>query len=72
MPKNMQHGFEVVLTIIWLGGTAFILEEVDGGWRWLGVIVLLIVVVAVEVVFVRWNTGHWPGGTTTTSEPKLS
>jgi hypothetical protein len=57
--KKVQHGLEVALTIIWLGGTIFLLEVLDTGW--LGPIILLIVVVLVEVAFVVWNEGHLPG-----------
>ncbi|HCB03027.1 MAG TPA: hypothetical protein PLZ93_02025 [Nocardioides sp.] len=64
MSKNLKRGFEGVLTVIWLGGTAFLVEEMDSGWRWLAVVALLAVVVAIEVVFIRWNEGHWPGVTT--------
>jgi hypothetical protein len=58
--KPVERGFEVALTVIWLGGAAYFREVLNTGW--LEPIVLLVVVVIVEVVFVRWNTGHWPGG----------
>ncbi len=53
--KKFQHVLEVVLTIIWLGGTSFLLEEMDTGW--MGPIILLAVLVVVEVAFVAWNEG---------------
>ena len=56
--KKVQRGVEVVLTVIWLGGTSFLLEVRHTGW-W-GPIVLLVVVVLVEVAFVVWNEGHLP------------
>jgi hypothetical protein len=57
--KNVRHGLEVVLTVIWLGGTSFLVEVMHTG-LW-GPIVLLVVVVLVEVAFVVWNEGHLPG-----------
>jgi hypothetical protein len=57
--KNVQRGVEVVLTVIWLGGTSFLLEVVHTGW-W-GPVVLLVLVVLLEVAFVVWNEGHLPG-----------
>ena len=52
--KKFQHVLEVVLTCIWLGGTTFLLEELDTGWR--GPVILLVVVVLVELAFVVWVT----------------
>jgi hypothetical protein len=49
----------VVLTVIWLGGTSFLLGVMHTGLS--GPIVLLVVVVLVEVAFVAWNEGHLPG-----------
>ena len=53
--KNVQRGVEVVLTVIWLGGTSFLLEVTHTGW-W-GPIVLLVVVVLLDVAFEVWNKG---------------
>ena len=53
--KKFQHVLEVVLTCIWLGGTTFLLEGLDTGWR--GPVILLVVVVLVELAFVVWNDG---------------
>jgi hypothetical protein len=64
--KKVQRGVEVVLTVIWLGGTSFLLEVMHTGW-W-GPIVLLVVVVLVEVAFVAWNEGHLPGAKKATEE----
>ena len=64
--KNVLHGLEVVLTVIWLGGTSFLLEVMHTGW-W-GPIVLLVVVVLVEVAFVVRNEGHLPGAKKATEE----
>jgi hypothetical protein len=57
--KNVQRGVEVVLTVIWLGGTSFLLEVMHTG-LW-GPIVLLVVAVLAEGAFVAWNEGHLPG-----------
>jgi hypothetical protein len=54
--KKFQHGLELVLTVIWLGGTSFLLEQMDTGW--LGPVILLVAVVVLEVAFVVWNEGH--------------
>jgi hypothetical protein len=56
--KEVERVFEVVLTVIWLGGTLLFLEVMDTGWR--EPIVLLVGVVLVEVVFIVWNEGHLP------------
>jgi hypothetical protein len=69
LSKGVQRGFEVVLSTLWLGGTAFLLDVVHTG-LW-GPIVLLIGVVVAELLFVRWNDGHWPGDKTA-SESKPS
>ena len=55
------------MTVIWLGGTNFLLEVMHTGW-W-GPIVLLVVVVLVEVAFVVWNEGHLPGARKATEKP---
>ena len=57
--KKVQRGVEVVLTVIWLGGTSFLLEVMHTGW-W-GPIILLVVVVLLDVAFEVWNDGHLPG-----------
>jgi hypothetical protein len=54
--KKVSHGLEIVLTVIWLGGTAFFLDVLDTGW--LGPIILLAFVVVIETAFVVWNEGH--------------
>ena len=64
--KNVQRGVEVVLTVIWLGGTSFLLEVRHTGW-W-GPIVLFVVLVLLEVAFVAWNEGHLPGARKATEE----
>jgi hypothetical protein len=55
-----------VLTGVWLVGGAVILEALHISlWARIALIaVLLVVVVAVEVVFYRWNEGRWPAATT--------
>lgn len=66
--KKVQHGVEAVLTVVWLGGTALLLEVLHTGW--LAPIFLLIFVVLVEVVFEIWNQGGLPGAKKTGgSEP---
>lgn len=57
--KKFQHGLEVVLTAIWLGGTSFLWEEMDTGWR--GPVILLVAVVLIELAFVVWNDGLLSG-----------
>jgi hypothetical protein len=54
--KKVERALEVVLTVVWLGGTALFIEVMDTGW--LEPVILLVVVVLVEVVFVVWNEGH--------------
>ena len=63
--KKVQRGVEVVLTVIWLGGTSFLLEVRHTGW-W-GPIVLLVVVVLLDVAFEVWNKGL-PGAKKATEE----
>lgn len=53
--KRVQHGVEVALTIIWLGGVAYLREVLGTGWT--EPILLLVAVLVVEVVFVIWNHG---------------
>lgn len=44
--------------MVWLGGTALLLEVVQASWWW--AVALLAVVILVELAFVRWNEGRWP------------
>ena len=53
--KHVEHRVEIVLSILWLGGSAFLREVLHTGWT--GPILLLIVVVLLEVGFVVWNRG---------------
>lgn len=50
---------ELVLTGIWLGGTAYLMEVLHTG-LW-GPIMLLAVVIVVELAFLRRHDGHWQG-----------
>jgi hypothetical protein len=45
--------------VIWLGGTAYLLGPAQAPW-WT-VVVLLGAVGVAELLFRRWNDGHWPG-----------
>jgi hypothetical protein len=53
--KRVERVVEIALTILWLGGTALLLEVMHTGWS--EPIILLLVVVVLEVVFVVWNHG---------------
>lgn len=53
--KRVEHGVEIALTVLWLGGAIYLREVLETGWS--GPIVLLVVVVAIEVAFVVWNRG---------------
>jgi len=53
--KRVSRGLEIVLTVIWLSGAAYLYEVHQPGWT--EQIVLLLVVLAIEVVFVIWNHG---------------
>ena len=57
-PK-VKRGLGAALTLIWLSGTTYLLEVLHTG-LW-GPIVLLVVVGVAELLFMRWNDGHWPG-----------
>jgi hypothetical protein len=63
-PKTKRL-LEAVLTAIWLGGTAYLVEVLHTG-LW-GPIALLVVVVVAEVAFLRWSDGHWPGSEPTSA-----
>ena len=63
--KKVQRRLEVVLTVLWLGGTTVLLEVMHTGW--LGPLILLVVVVLIDVAFAVWNDG-WPGAKSSTSE----
>jgi hypothetical protein len=43
------------LAALWLGGSAYLREVLHTGWS--GPIILLVVVVALELIFVVWNRG---------------
>jgi hypothetical protein len=53
--KRVQHGVEIVLAVIWLGGVAYLREVLHTGWT--EPIILLVAVLVIEVVFVIWNHG---------------
>jgi hypothetical protein len=53
--KSVEHGLEVVLAALWLGGSAYLREVLHTGWS--GPIILLVVVVVLELIFVVWNRG---------------
>jgi hypothetical protein len=50
-----------VLTGIWLVGLVVLMDVLHTGW-WAPIALLAVVVVA-ELVFLRWNEGRWPVGT---------
>jgi hypothetical protein len=52
--------FSWILTGVWLVGSALMVEVLHWAWWWW--VVWLGVVVAVELVFVRWNQGAWQTG----------
>lgn len=58
LSRTGRRWFEVGLTVVWLGGTALLLEVVQASWWW--AVALLAVVILVELAFVRWNEGRWP------------
>ena len=53
--RSVEHWVEIALTIIWVGGGAYLLEVMHTGW--VGPVVLLVVVVLIEVAFLVWNYG---------------
>ena len=55
VPKRVEHGVEIALTVLWLGGAVYLREVLNTGWS--GPIILLVVVVVLEVLFVVWNRG---------------
>lgn len=59
--KQFKRGFDGALTVIWLAGVAVLLEYLDTSLWWAAA--WLAVVGVVELIFIRWNEGHWPGGT---------
>lgn len=53
--KNVERRVEIVLGVLWLAGSAYLLEVQHTGWA--EQVILLVVVVVLEVVFVIWNRG---------------
>jgi hypothetical protein len=58
--KSVEHRVEIALTVLWLGGAAYLREVLQTGWS--GPIILLIIVVLLEVVFLVWSRGSLTAG----------
>jgi hypothetical protein len=59
--KRVKRGFDGALTVVWLAGVAVMLEVLHTSLWWPAA--WLVLVGVVELLFIRWNEGHWPGST---------
>jgi hypothetical protein len=59
--KRVKRVFDGALTVIWLTGAAVMFEYLHLSLWWL--VAWLAFVGVVELLFVRWNEGQWPGST---------